>query len=108
MNGFNFFSCTERTLLCSLSRPEFNLRGLRHADLTPHLPDLSANRALVAGYGARVSSDPSNASDTYRYHLTRFGRSAIVACCHSTEQIIIPALQDQICSEDVKTEVIRD
>ena len=29
---------------------------------------------------------------TYRYYLTRIGRSAVAACCRLTEHTIIPAL----------------
>lgn len=29
---------------------------------------------------------------TYRYYLTRLGRSVIAACCRLTEQTIVPAL----------------
>jgi hypothetical protein len=41
LKGFNFFDRNQQTLLCALQRPEFNLRGIRRADLKPFLPNLS-------------------------------------------------------------------
>lgn len=92
VKGFNFFDKTEHSLLCSLQRPQFNIRGVRRADLKPFLPSLSA--ASITRYLRRLRDFGliKKVAGTYRYYLTRLGRSAIAAACRVSEQIIIPAL----------------
>ena len=41
LKGVNFFDKTEQALMRSLQRPEFNLKGMRRADLKPFLPNVS-------------------------------------------------------------------
>lgn len=41
IKGLNFFSLTEQALLRALERPEFNIHGLRRANLKSLLPQLS-------------------------------------------------------------------
>jgi DNA-binding HxlR family transcriptional regulator len=79
-------------LLCALQRPQFNIRGLRRADLTAFVPSLSPaalsrqlNRMRRLGLFKRVAS-------AYRYYLTRLGRAAIAAACSITEMHLIPVL----------------
>lgn len=92
IKGFNFFDKTEHDLLCSLQHPEFNIRGVRRADLKPLLPHLAA--ASITRYIRRLRDFGliKKIVGTYRYYLTRTGRNAIAAACHITEQIIKPAL----------------
>jgi hypothetical protein len=92
LKGFNFFDKTEHSLLCSLQRPQFNISGVRRADLRPFLPHLSA--ASISRYLKRLRDFGliKKVSGTYRYYLTRLGRSAIAAACRLSEQIIIPTL----------------
>ena len=92
VKGFNFFDKTEHTLLCSLQRPQFNISGVRRADLKPFLPNLSV--ASITRYlkRLRVLGLIKKIAHAYRYYLTRLGRNAIAAACHLTEQIIVPAL----------------
>lgn len=79
-------------MLCSLQHPEFNIRGVRRADLKPFLPHLSV--ASITRYLKRLRDFGliKKIVGTYRYYLTRTGRRAIAAACRITEQIIIPAL----------------
>ena len=88
----NFFKRTEQQLLRSLQRPEFNIHGMRRAELMALLPELSAaalsrqlKRLLCLGVIKRVTG-------TYRYYLTRLGRAAIAAACSLTQFNIVPAL----------------
>ncbi len=92
VKGFNFFDKTEHSLLCSLQRPQFNIRGVRRADLKPFLPQLSV--ASITRYLRRLRNFGliKKVVGTYRYYLTRLGRSAIAAACRISEQFIIPAL----------------
>ena len=92
VKGFNFFDKTEHDLLCSLQHPEFNIRGVRRADLKPFLPHLSV--ASITRYLKRLRDFGliKKVVGTYRYYLTRIGRNAIAAACRISEQIVIPAL----------------
>jgi hypothetical protein len=92
VKGFNFFDKTEHDLLCSLQHPEFNICGVRRANLKPFLPNLSA--ASITRYIRRLRDFGliKKIVGSYRYYLTRIGRNAIAAACHITEQIIRPAL----------------
>lgn len=92
LKGFNFFDRTQQALLRALQRPEFNLRGLRRADLKPLLPHLS--EASITRYLRRLRQFRliKKVAHSYRYYLTRLGRQAIAACCRLTELTLIPAL----------------
>jgi len=88
----NFFSPIEQNLLRALQRPAFNIAGIRRADLKPWLTELSPaalsrhiTRMRHLGLVRRIGG-------TYRYYLTKIGRAAIAACCHITENVLIPAL----------------
>jgi hypothetical protein len=92
VKGFNFFDKTEHDLLCSLQHPEFNIRGVRRADLKPFLTNLSV--ASITRYLKRLRDFGliKKVVGTYRYYLTRTGRNAIAAACRISEQFIVPAL----------------
>jgi hypothetical protein len=92
IKGLNFFKRTEQQLLRALQRPEFNIHGVRRADLIGLLPAFSPaalsrqlRRLLSIGVIKRVTG-------TYRYYLTRLGRAAIAAACSITELRIVPVL----------------
>lgn len=92
LKGLNFFDKTEQILMRSLQRPEFNLKGMRRADLKPFLPTLSASGITRQLWRLRKLGILKKIAGTYRYYLTRLGRSVIAACCRLTEQTIVPAL----------------
>jgi len=90
--GFNFFDKTEQALLRAIQRPEFNIHGLRRADLQPHLPAKSPASLSRQIRRLREFGLIKRVTGTYRYYLTRLGRSAIATCCKLTEFLIIPTL----------------
>lgn len=92
IKGLNFFDHTEQALLRAIQRPEFNIRGLRRADLAAIVPAL--NKAALSRQLKRLRRLGliKRVSATYRYYLTRLGRAAIAAACAITELRIIPAL----------------
>jgi len=90
--GFNFFDQTEQALLCALQRPEFNIHGLRRADLQPRLPAKSPASISRQIRRLREFGLIKRVTGTYRYYLTRLGRSTIATCCKLTEFLIIPTL----------------
>ena len=92
VKGINFFNSTEQRLLRALQRPAFNIAGIRRAHLLPVLDKLSP--ATISRQLTRLRSLGliKRIAGTYRYYLTRIGRSALAACCRLAEQTIIPAL----------------
>ena len=90
VKGLNFFNSTEQTLLRTLQRGEFNIHGWRRADLltklniAPAAMSRQLKRLRVLGLIKKVAH-------TYRYYLTRLGRSAIAAACSLTRFNIVPA-----------------
>jgi hypothetical protein len=92
IKGLNFFQRTEQQLLRALQRPEFNIHGVRRADLAPFLPGLSASRLSRQLHRLRFLGLIKRVTRSYRYYLTRLGRSAIAAACSLTQFQIIPAL----------------
>ena len=92
IKGLNFFKRSEQALLRALQAPQFNIRGVRRADLIASVPNSSPaalsrqlNRIRRLGLIKRVAG-------TYRYYLTCLGRAAIAAACCVTEMHIVPAL----------------
>jgi DNA-binding transcriptional ArsR family regulator len=88
----NFFSPTDQSLLRALLRPAFNIAGVRRRDLASLVAELSP--AALSRHLARLRQIGiiRRIRGSYRYYLTRIGRAAIAACCHVTENILIPAL----------------
>lgn len=92
LKGFNFFNRSEQVLLRALQRPQFNLHGVRRADLKPFLPGISPSGITRQLWRLRAFGLIKKVAHTYRYYLTRLGRSTIAACCRLTEQLIVPAM----------------
>ena len=92
VKGINFFNPIEQRLLRVLQRPAFNIAGIRRAHLLPVLDKLSPATVSRQLTRLRTLGLIKRVSGTYRYYLTRLGRSAVAACCRLTEQTIIPAL----------------
>lgn len=92
IKGFNFFDATQQALLRALQRAEFNLRSIRRADLIPFLPDVSMSSITRQIWRLRKFGLIRKVAHSYRYTLTKLGRSAIAAACRITQQSIVPAL----------------
>jgi hypothetical protein len=92
IKGLNFFEHTEQKLLRALQRPEFNIHGMRRADLKPFVNELSNSRLSRQLHRLRCLGLIKRVTRTYRYYLTRLGRSAIAAACSLTQFQIIPAM----------------
>ena len=92
IKGLNFFERTEQRLLRALQRPEFNIHGVRRADLKPFVSELSDSRLSRQLHRLRSLGLIKRVTRSYRYYLTRLGRAAIAAACSLTQFQIIPAL----------------
>lgn len=92
IKGLNFFERTEQRLLRALQRPEFNIHGMRRADLKPLVPELNNSRLSRQLHRLRSIGLIKRVTRTYRYYLTRLGRAAIAAACSLTQFNLVPAL----------------
>jgi hypothetical protein len=92
VKGVDFFNPTERTLLGALQNPKFNIAGVRRADLSPLLKQLSPSTLSRQLRRLRLLGLIKRAAKTYRYYLTCAGRAVIAAASHITEYGIVPAL----------------
>ncbi|MFV0478478.1 MAG: winged helix-turn-helix transcriptional regulator [Parahaliea sp.] len=92
VKGLNFFHRDEQRLLRALERPEFNIHGLRRADLKAFLPGLSDAALSRQLRRLRCMGLIKRVAHSYRYYLTRLGRAAIAAACSLTQFNIVPAL----------------
>ncbi len=95
VKGLNFFNPSEQTLLKALQHGEFNIHGCRRADLAGHvlITPSALSRQLTR---LRVLGLIKKVAHTYRYYLTRLGRSAIAAACSMTRFNIVPAMAGTI------------
>lgn len=92
IKGLNFFERTEQRLLRALQRPEFNIHGVRRADLKPFVCELTDSRLSRQLHRLHSLGLIKRVTRSYRYYLTRLGRAAIAAACSLTQFQIIPAL----------------
>jgi hypothetical protein len=90
--GMTAFLYGKEQLLRALQRPEFNIHGVRRADLISLLPDLSPAALSRELRRLRSLAVIKRVAGTYRYYLTRLGRAAIAAARSFTELRIIPVL----------------
>jgi hypothetical protein len=90
--GFNFFSETDQRLFVILSRGEFNIYGFQNKSVAQFLPDKSSStitrilkRLLSHGLIKRVKG-------TYKYYLTKLGKSVITTGLVVKNMVVIPSL----------------
>ncbi len=92
VKGINFFDPVDNALLHALQDPRVNIAGIRRADLLALLDRLSPDQLSRQLRRLRDIGVIKRVAGTYRYYLTRIGRSATAALCHVTQSVLIPAL----------------
>jgi hypothetical protein len=92
VKGINFFDPVDNALLHALQDPRVNIAGIRRADLLALLDHISPPRLSRQLRRLREIGVIKRVAGTYRYYLTRIGRSATAALCHVTQSVLIPAL----------------
>ena len=90
--GINFFHEDDRTLLLTIARGEFNLRGFQVRDLRRLIPHRNGPQLSRQIKRLRMHRLVKKAAGTYRYHLTRLGRRVIAAAFHLRQTTLIPTL----------------
>jgi DNA-binding transcriptional ArsR family regulator len=86
------FDPTDNALLHALQNPRVNIAGIRRADLLAPLEQLSPARLSRQLRRLREIGVIKRVIGTYRYYLTKLGRTAIAALCHLTQSVPIPGL----------------
>src|ERR1700729_4272971 len=92
VKGINFFDPLDSALLHALQDPRVNIAGIRRADLLGLVEQISPARLSRQLRRLRDIGVIKRVTGTYRYYLTRIGRSATAALCHVTQSVLIPAL----------------
>ena len=90
--GLNFVEATDRALLQALQRGEFNIHGVRRADLLAHLPHIKPWAMTRQLARLRRLGLIKKVARTYRYYLTRLGRAVTAAANALTRFCIVPAM----------------
>jgi hypothetical protein len=90
--GFNFFNEDDQKIFMILSRGEFNIYGFQNKSLSRFFQDKSSStitrilkRLLTHGLIKKVNG-------TYKYYLTKLGKSVITTGLVVKNMVIIPAL----------------
>jgi hypothetical protein len=65
--------------LLAIQRPEFNIHGLRRADLKKFMPSVSSGKLSRYLKRPRIFGPIKRVAKLYRYYPTRIGRAAIAA-----------------------------
>jgi hypothetical protein len=81
VKGINFFDPTDNALLHALQDPRVNIAGIRRADLLALVEQLSPAQLSRQLRPLRDIGVIKRVTGTYRYYLTRIGRSATAALC---------------------------
>lgn len=90
--GFNFFSANDQRLFEIIVRGEYNIYGLRNADLQQQLPGLSSGRISRLLKRLRVHGLIKRIGRTYKYYLTALGKRVIITGLKLKQQFILPVL----------------
>ena len=90
--GFNLFDPDDRQLLLALVRGEFNISGFTNRRLRRLLTHKNGPQISRLLQRLRLHGLVRKIGRTYKYYLTRLGRSAILAALKLNEAIIIPTL----------------
>jgi len=90
--GFNLFSEEDLSILLTIIRGEYNISGFRNKDIRIKNPNLSSSKVSRILKRLRVFGLIKSIGKTYKYYLTKLGKSIIIAGEKLKEAILIPSL----------------
>jgi hypothetical protein len=90
--GLNFFSTADQSLIETLARGEFNLRGLQNKTLRPHLSEKTSGQVSRLLKRLRLHGLVKKVGHTYRYYLTALGKHVIATGLKLKNLVLIPQL----------------
>ncbi len=88
--GFNFYCADDQKLLAVLARGEFNINGLYNKSLRQYFPDKSSS--LISRMLKRIHGLIKRIAHTYKYYLTKLGKTVITAGLAIKEMFVVPEL----------------
>ena len=89
---FNLFDADDEALFSTIARGEFNISGMQNKTLRRFLPDTSSGQMSRLLKRLRVHGLIKKVGHTYKYYLTRFGKTVITTGLKLRELVIIPQL----------------
>ena len=90
--GLNFFSKTDKKIVLTLARGEFNIYGFRCKDLAKHLVNYSSDQLSRLLKRLRVHGLIKKIGRSYKYYLTSFGKEIITCSQKVINMVMIPQL----------------
>lgn len=89
--GFNLFLGRDLDLFVAIARGEYRISGFRNRDLQQHLQrnGSQVSRLLKC---LRIHGLIKKIGRTYKYYLTRLGRSVVACALRLREETVVPAL----------------
>jgi hypothetical protein len=90
--GFNFFSADDQSLLLTLLRGEYTIRGFANKDLRRHLPRYSPGQISRFLKRLRLHGIAHKIQRSYRYRLSTFGLTAITLAAKLKHLVVLPEL----------------
>lgn len=90
--GFNFLSRDDAALLVAITRGEFNISGFQNKDLRRCLPGHNARQLSHVLKRLRTHGLVKKIGRTYKYYLTRFGRTVSATVLKLREFVVIPSI----------------
>jgi hypothetical protein len=90
--GFNFLSAEDRSLLVTLLRGEFAIRGFANKDLRRYLPGRTSGQLSRLLKRLRLHGIAQKIPRSYRYRLSTFGLTVTTLACKLKDLVIIPEL----------------
>ncbi len=88
--GFNFFSVEDITVLMAIVRGEFNINGFRNKNMQKLL-GFNGSKISRLIKRMRVHGLIKEATDSYKYYLTKIGKETIIMAQKIKELVMVPA-----------------
>jgi hypothetical protein len=90
--GLNFFSAQDQTLIETLARGEFNLRGFQNKSLRALLTQKTSGQVSRLLKRLRLHGLIKKVGHTYHYYLTLLGKHIIASGLKLKNLVLIPEL----------------
>jgi hypothetical protein len=90
--GFNFFNQDDKKLLEVLSRGEFNIKGFQNKRIRKFIPDKSSATISRIIKRLHVHGLIKKVKGTYRYYLTKLGKTVITTGLRVKNLFVVPEL----------------
>ena len=92
--GFNFFDAADRRLFEVILRGEHNISGMRNRDIRRHFPQLSPGQISRRLKRLRTHGLIKRIGHTYKYYLTKLGRTVAASGLKIRALILLPQLAE--------------